>query len=52
MKFTDVVKRFEKIAATREHKVKAELVGKFFKSIFELQERFRNEEGPDAVNII
>lgn len=50
--FKDVVKRFEKIASTPVHKQKAELVGKFFKSISVLQETFRNEVGPNAVNII
>lgn len=51
MKFNQVVKRFEKIAATRDHKQKVELVGRFFKSIFSLQQQFRDNEGPNAVRV-
>lgn len=51
VKFTQVVTRLEKISNTKDHKTKAELVSKFFKSIFDLQKKFRDEVGPDAVSL-
>lgn len=45
-----MVKRLEKIAAAKDNKAKAAIVDEFFKSIFELQEKFRANEAPNAVN--
>lgn len=51
VKFTDVVKRLEKIATTKVNKTKGEIVSKFFKSIIDLQQKFHDECGPDAVSL-
>lgn len=50
VQFAQVVKRMERIA-TSELKSKPEILGKFFNSIFDLQKKFHDEEGPEAVNI-
>lgn len=51
MKFTQVVKRMEKIAATHILEQKKEILRNFFGSISDLQTKFHDEEGEQAVNI-
>lgn len=50
MKFTQVVKRMEKIAAINILEQKKEILRKFFESIFDLQTKFHDEEGQQAVS--
>lgn len=49
VKFTDVVKRMEKIAAAKDYDTKVQILDKFFKVIFDLQQKFRADVGPNGV---
>lgn len=51
VKYADVVKRFEKIAAAKDTTKKAEILSNFYKAIFKLQKQFGDEEGSQAVRI-